>query len=248
MNPLANLTVPTNVVAATDSVGEVFLLDSGVHNLKIDTAYFGESRNGAISVNITFKGTGSTLRQTFYITSGKAKGQKTTYKDRNGAEHFLPGYTTVNDIGLLTVNKGIPDLDTEDKMVNIFDYSLRKEVPTKVPMIMDLLGKNITLGVIKQTVNKNVKNGEGKYVPSVSTIEGVTTFDTRDENEIDKVFRTSDHMTTAEVQTKETVATFMNDWKIKWEGKIRNRAQGATASGAVAGAPTGTKSGMFDRT
>jgi|LWDU01.1.fsa_nt_gi hypothetical protein len=238
MNPLTKVAVPSNVAEARDTVGGSFLLETGIHDLKIDTAYFGESAGGATSVNITFKGNGNTLRQTFWVTSGKAKGQKTTYKDRNGTEHFLPGYTAVDDIGLLSVGKGITELDTEEKMVNVFDFSLRKEVPTKVLMIMDLLNQDITLGVIKQTVDKNIKNGEGKYVPSGET---------RDENEVDKVFRTSDRMTTVELKAQVAVASFIDTWKERWDGKTRNRSVGVKASGATLGAPTGTKSGMFDR-
>ena len=237
MNPLGKLAPVGKVTEATDSVGGSFILESGVHDMKIDTAYFGESTGGATSVNITFKGNGNTLRQVIYVTSGRAKGQKSTYTDRNGEEHYLPGYTTANDICLLAVGKGIGEVDTDEKMVNVYDFSLRKEVPTKVLMIMDLLNQDITLGVIKQTVDTNIKNGEGKYVPSG---------DTRDENEVDKVFRTSDRMTVLEVKSKSPIAVFVDAWKEKWDGKTRNRAVGAKASGATSGAPTGTKSGMFD--
>ena len=62
--------------------------------------------------------------------------------------------------------------------------------------------------------------------------------ETRDENEIDKFFRASDRMTTAEIRAQATEAVFASSWEKKWSGKTRDRSK-SVASNGTAGAPAG---------
>jgi hypothetical protein len=111
--------------------------------------------------------------------------------------------------------------------VNLYSYEAKAEVPTKVQMVMELLNKDVIAGIVKQTVDKNVKTDAG-YVPSGET---------RDENEIDKFFRARDGMTTAEIRAQSEKAVFIDTWKAKNGPEfVRNKAKGAVAGG-TAGAP-----------
>lgn len=63
------------------------------------------------------------------------------YEDKNGNKNYLPGFIHANALALLTVGQEISGLDTETKVVNAYSAAAKAEVPTKVDMAMDLLGK-----------------------------------------------------------------------------------------------------------
>ena len=175
--------------------------------------------------------TGRDFRQTLWMTSGTAKGGNNFFVDKDGAKQYLPGFNIANSLALLTVGKEISDVDTETKVASVYSPEAKAEVPTKVEMLVELLGKEILVGLIKQTVDKTQKNDAGVYV---------ATGETRDENEIDKLFRASDRMTTVEIRAKATEAAFAAVWEAKWAGKTRDKAKGAASGVAgVPGAPKG---------
>jgi hypothetical protein len=228
---LNTLSKPTNVVAETDTIGGgSYLLDSDIYDMTIDTAWVGKSKGGAMNVNITLKAGNKTLRTVIYITSGDAKGNKTTYLDKNGAEHYLPGFSQIDSMCLLAIGKSITELETTKKVIKVFDPAVSKEVPTEVDMIMDLLGTTVKAGVLKQIVDKTAKNDRtGAYEP---------TGETREINEIDKFFRSRDGLTTAEIRAGEETATFCKTWETTYKGIVQNKAKGAgTASRPQAGMP-----------
>ena len=118
----------------------------------------------------------------------------------------------------------------------MYDFDLKKEVPTKVQVLMELDGKPITLGVIKEVVDKNTKNDAGVYVPSGET---------REQNEIDKVFNTETGLTVAEILADVDEAVFKGQWAEKNTGKTRNKAKGGAATAAPAAA--GPKKVLFQK-
>lgn len=240
MNMLANLKSDASIATEKDSVGGgSFILESGIYNATVNLAYITKSKGGALGLVLNLKtDADKEIRQTLWMTSGTEKGCK-NYYEKDGEKHYLPGFNHANSLALLTVGKEISELDTETKVVNVYSPEAKAEVPTKVDMIMDLLGKEITVGVIKQTVDKTKKNETtGAYEP---------TGETRDENEIDKLFRARDRMTTAEIRAQAEEATFANTWEAKWAGKTKDKSKGASgtagapkAAGA-AGAPAAAK-------
>lgn len=212
-----------------DFLGGFGVLESGVVDTTIELAYVTVSDGGAKALNCTFKTTdGRTLRQQFWMTSGTAKGCLPYFVNQKTLEKkFLPGYTIASHICLLAAGKRIATLPTEDKVINLYSYKESKEVMTKVDMVVDLLGKQITLGVVKQLVDKTKKNDQtGAYEP---------TGETRAENEVDKVFRTRDGMTVAEITAKATEAKFKGQWAAKWEGQVRDKSTKSTGAAGTAG-------------
>lgn len=230
MSILSNITIPTDIAASTDSVGGNGPLESGIYNFVIDNAYIDSSAGGAISVNFSFKDqSGREMRSTQYITSGNTKGCLPYYIDkRSGEKRALPGYEIANDISLIAIGEVINEVETETKTLSLYDYVAKKDVPKQKEVIMDLLGKEVTLGVLKVIEDKNVKNDQGAYVPSgeVRTI-----------NEIDKVFRTSDSMTVNEIRAEAKNAEFLEIWATKNTNVTRNKTKGVANTGASVGAP-----------
>lgn len=224
---LDRLQEDSSIQQETDSLGGFGPLDSGLYDMTIKHAYTGESKGGAMSITFAFTGANKeNLQQTIYVTAGKAKGGNNYYLDKAGNKQYLPGFTIANSIALLGAKKRIGELTTEKKTINIYNRELKKDAPTEVDMIMELVGKTVTLGVLKQTVDKNKLND--------ATNEYEPTGETRDENEIVKVFRASDGKTVAEILAKSETAEFKQRWADKWNGITKNKA---TGTGATAGAP-----------
>jgi len=227
---LANLKVAEELTKETDSVGSR-ILESDIYDFTIDTAYIGTSSGGATSLNLQLvTDSGQEFKTTIYVSSGTAKGCKPTYTDKkSGEEKPLPGFLQGNAICLLTIGKPIHTLETEEKVIKLYNHDAKEEIPTKVAMAVDLLGQKISMGIIKQTADKNVKNDQGVYVPSG---------DTKDENEEDKCFRAGDYLTTAEIRAGETEADFKDKWLTKNKGVTKMKAKSAGAgTGTTAGAP-----------
>ena len=228
MSLLANLTSDESIANEKDSVGGGGVLESNIYPSKVTLAYVTKSNGGALGLVIAAKTTeGRDIKQTLWMTSGTEKGCK-NYYEKDGQKNYLPGYLAANALALLTTGKEISGLETETKVVNVYNSDAKAEVPTKVEMVMDLLGKEILIGLIKQTVNKSKKDEvTGVYLP---------TGETRDENEIDKFFRASDRKTTAEIRAQVEEAKFADTWLEKWQGKVKDKSSKTAATGAP-GAP-----------
>ena len=226
---LENLQTDNTIEKDGDVIGGYSVLDTNVYDFTIEVAYIDYSKNtGAMSMNMHLKGAnGEQLKTQQWVASGDVKGNNNYYVDKKtNKKRYLPGFTIMNDIALLSVAKEIGQCAMEPKMVKLYDYDLRTEMPVEKTVITDLTNAHISLGVIKQTVDKNVQNGQGDYVPSGET---------RDENEVDKAFRTSDGFTTVEVTAESDSPVFKQKWLDKNLGVTRNK---------VKGVPAGVKSGM----
>lgn len=196
--------------------------ESGIYPAEITMAFLSESNSGAFALNVWLKNdNGQEMRQTIYMTSGRAKGQK-NYYERDGQMHYLPGFNVANSIALLTLGKNIGEVETVERVVSIYNFESRSEEPTKVECFVELIGQRALFGVQKQIDDKRtLDESTGKYVP---------TGETRELNEIDKVFRIKDKLTTMEIRAGVTEPNFHDNWLKKWEGVTRDRSEGGSAN------------------
>ena len=234
MSLFSGFNTSNDIAGEKDSVGGGFVLDSNVYLATVKLAYGTQSASQATALNLVLETEdGKEIRQQLWVSSGKEKGCVNYYTDKEGNKQYLPGFNMANSLCLLTVGKELAQVESETKVVNVYNKDAKAEVPTNVPMLMELLGKQVLVGLIKQTVDKNVKDATGAYVPSGET---------RDENEIDKFFRERDSKTTAEILAQTEEAVFINTWKDKWVGKVKDKTskQAGTAGAPKAGtAPAG---------
>lgn len=227
MNSFANLSTDPSIAQEKDVIGGGGVVDSDTYKSTVTLAYLEKSKGGALGVNLRLKTeSGREIRQVTWVTSGDKKGN-VNYYEKDGEKHYLPGFLLMNSLCLLTCGKELQEVAqaAENKLVKVYNYETKTEVPTEVPVLVDLLNKEIIAGVIKQIVDKNVKTDDGAYVPSGET---------REENEIDKFFRARDEMTTAEILAKAEKASFIHTWREKWKGQVRDKS---TKGAGVAGAP-----------
>lgn len=239
---LAALKTDDTIHNEKDSVGGgAGTVESGLYNSTVKMAYLGESSGGAMSLTLHLNTDSGEIRHTTYITSGRAKGQK-NYYEKDGEKNYLPGFNVANSLCLLTVGKEISEMVTEDKVIKIYDFTAKEEVPTTVPVLTELLGQPIIAGIIKQTVDKNknvAAEGAAKdYQP---------TGETRDENEIDKFFKASNGLTTAEIRAGATEPAFRDTWSTINTGVTKMKAKGAKASAGGRAQTSGAFGGTADK-
>lgn len=216
---------------AEDRLGGAQPLESGIYDAVVKMAYAGESARGAAFVTVIFDINGRELRSTQYVT--KATGEN-YYADKNDPKkkHPLPGFTVINDLCLLTTGEELSDQNTEEKLVKIYDFETKKEVPTEVPVLVDLLNKEIKVGLVREIVWKTKRDDSGNWVD---------TNETRMQNEIDKLFHHETMKTVVEYRQEVETPEFYNAWKERNTGRDRDRtAGGAGASGSTGAGSTGT--------
>jgi hypothetical protein len=187
-------------------------------------------------LNIDLEGqNGEKYSEALYMTSGEDKGCKNYYEDKEKNKRFLPGFIHANALALLTAGKEIGLLDSEKKIIEIYNPETKKKEPQEVPMVMELLGQPIRVGILRVRKNKNTKSGE-KYV---------ATNDEQISNEIDKFFRAEDGLTVPELAAGETEAKFLDEWKKRWDGKTKDQFKEVKGGAAAAksGAPTSKPAG-----
>lgn len=232
-----NLKSDDSIQQEKDTLGGGGVLDSGLYDLDIDHAYVSKSTGGAMALNVKLSNKqGQRVSAQLWMTSGTAKGCKNYYEGKDGQKSYLPGFLLANALCLLTVGKEISALTPEEKVIPIWDFEAKKELPTKVNAVVELFGKSITAGVLKEVVDKNKDTGtvdaSGKKIYAASG-------ETREQNEIDKFFRAKDGMTVAEIRGGATAPEFKTAWAEKNTGAVRNKAKGAK-SGDPVSAKTGT--------
>lgn len=235
MSLFKNLASDDSIQNEVDTLGGGGAVESGLYDLKIKNAYVKMADSEAMSIVLVLVDpkTKKELRFQEYVTSGKEKGCK-NYYEKNGEKHYLPGYNNINAVTLLTVGKELHEMQTEEKLVPQWDNVAKKEVPQKAQVLVDLVNEDITLGILQVLENKTKWNEATKkreVLPETRTV-----------NQLDKVFRSTDHLTVAEVRARATEPKFYGQWGDKNTGNTRDKTTtptaGASASnGAVAGKP-----------
>lgn len=164
---LENLNIETDVEGADEDFipGGNFTLDTGAYPMTVKLAYLGESQGGAMNVTLWLEEVGGNRqhRETFYVTSGKAKGQKNTFVDRSGTKRLLPGMEAMNQLATITTGAPLATQKTEAKIVKLYDFDERKELPKEVPVITAMLGKPVLVLITKKRENKR-QNVGGEWV------------------------------------------------------------------------------------
>lgn len=213
-----------------DRLGGFSVKSSDAYLAEIKAAYAIQSQGGAHGVVLVLNLDGGEYTETVYVTNKQGENWFLNRNDKT-KKVPLPGFTTINDICLVTTNKPLSEQDTEEKVVKVYDFDEGKELPKTVPMLVDLVGQKFWAGIIQQTVDKNQKNDStGVYEP---------TGETRDENVIEKVFHEPTKMTVVEATEGATEAVFFEKWVEKNKGVTRNKAKGASSIGGKSGRPGG---------
>lgn len=207
-------------------------LDSQVLDGVIEVAYLDKSKGGATSLTLHVKHKDGVFKTSLWLTGGDKKGNNNFYT-KDGEDHYLPGFVIADHIALIATGEDIGTLceDTVTKAIKVRDFKLKADVNKEFETIEELQGQEVSLGVIKSLVDKKDKvedaNGKVTYVPNGET---------REENEITKVFSPDDGRTVTEMIAEADEAEFITEWKEAYDGVVINKAKGAAQNGS-AGSP-----------
>lgn len=202
-------------------------LESGVYPAKIDLAFLQKSGGGALMMHVHYKTDTAMVKQRFVLTSGDAKGNRNYFTDQEGNQRPLPDLLRAENLAQLACGKGFGQLSTAEKTVKLWSYEEQSEVPTKKEVVMDLLGKQVQIGVLKVSQNKRAQEN-GNWVD---------TADKQEVNEVDKLFG-ADGKTLTEAQAKEP-GTFIDTWKKKFENKVIDKYKPVAGKAPTVGAGPG---------
>lgn len=210
------------------------VLDSDIYSATIDLAYLEKAASGSLQMHVVFKTDTSTVRDRFTLTSGDAKQNRNYYIDQKGVQRPLPDLLRAHHLARVAVDKGLDQLTTQEKTIKLYDFSAQEERPVKKEVFVDLIGKDVQLGLLKVVQNKRVQQGS----------VWVDTDETKEVNEVNKFFN-SDGQTATEQAANEP-GSFREKWLTKNQGTVVNRAKkGSTASSAPAVSTPSTTKSLF---
>lgn len=222
MNFLAQID-DTGVDRAEDRTGGFHRLDSDIYQATIKTAFAGESAGGAMFVTLICDIKGIEYRETLYISN---RNKEVFYKTNNGRKAPIPGYALFKNICIICTGKEPNKLTTEEKVIKIWDFESGSEQLKSVPVVTELTGKDVALGIVKELVNKRKKNQKGEYV-EVAEFNEV--------NRITAVFHPTKKLTVNEaIDGKEP--HFWDAWLKDNQGKTKDRRkvkEGDSSFGSV---------------
>lgn len=203
-------------------------LDTDIYDVTIKAFYAGKSGGGAHNISIIgVLPDGKEYRETVYITNKKGENFFLN-KDDKTKKVPLPGFTIIDDICLIVTGKPLAEQDFEEKTLNLWDFDAKKELPKAVQCATEVHGGKVKLGIWKKLENKNAKNeATGEYEP---------TAETREVNNIDKVYHPEMLLTVAEARAGKDEPEFHGKWLDKNKGTVRDEreikdGQGGTKSG-----------------
>ena len=210
----------------TDRLGGFQIRTTDIYPATIKAAYAGQSAGGARNVTIVAELPDGEYSETIYVTNKKGENWFPNQNDKS-KKVPLPGFTTIDDICLVTTGKPLAEQETEEKTIKLYDSEAKKELPKAVPMLVEALGLEVSLGIVKVLENKNEKQGD-EYVP---------TAETRELNATDKVFHTETRMTVVEAREGAEVAKFWDSWLERNKGNTRDKRTIKDGQAGTAGAP-----------
>lgn len=209
-----------------DTLGGGGVQDTGLYGFTLDSAYFTEAKSSALGIVLNLVlDSGAKYSETFYVTTGKEKGCN-PYYEKNGEKTYLPSYVKMNSFVEAVTGKEISLQNTEERVVDIYDYETQTTIPTKVEMLVDLLKTTGFVGVHKIRSNKQIK-GDNGYIDSP---------DERFTNQIDKFFNANKQ--THSEQSAGVEASFVTKWVEKFGNNVIDRYK--EVKGVAAGAPRAT--------
>jgi hypothetical protein len=176
---------------------------------------------------------GTEYKETLYVTNKKGENWYPNKQDPKKKEQMM-GFIIADDLALLTTGFPLANQSFEEKVVNIYDFDLKKEVPTNVPVIVDMIGKEVSVAIERGTENKQAKDSSGVYQ---------NTAETRDVNNIIKVYHAETGRTVSEFKGNVTEPVHRDGWLARYKGKTRNKVKTVEGSSGLPGGaakPTGS--------
>ncbi len=213
-----------NLEQATDVVGGFTQRETDIYTGVVKLAYVGKSDGGASNISFIIDIDGQEHRETVYFTNKQGENFYVDKKDSK-KKHPLPGFTTVNDMCLVTTGKPLAQQDAQEKVVKLYDFEERKEVPKAVTVLIDMLNQPVSLALGQILQNKKVKDASGTYVPTAETFTSV---------QIEKVMHPGQNNKTVLEISSGADAKYADAWLAQHKGKVRDKRTIKTGDSSAA--------------
>jgi hypothetical protein len=145
-----------------------YINKTGAYDVIVKKAYMDTSSGGAICFNLVLETEDSKqINITEYISNTKKEVYYTDKKD--GTKKFMPSYTRMKNIDFLLTGKPQQNPKTELKKVKIYDYDAKAELIKDKEVLVEWVGKPLTILCMKKKYWKQVKDSSGAYVNTSET-------------------------------------------------------------------------------
>lgn len=217
-----------------DRLGGGFqLFDSGLYeSATVKMAYAGKSNTAgsqAASLTVLYDIGGKEFRETYWVTNKEGQNFKT---NDAGKKEMQAGYAQMDELSLILTGKPLNQQPSEEKLVKIFNYEQKKDIPESRHTMSDWEGKTVTLGILRTMENKQKKDDKGNYVD---------TPETREKNSVHKFFDPESGLTVPEAKAGQTEPKFRDSWVKKYQGvtQDRRRIKDGGQAGSAGAPPAG---------
>ena len=217
MTKLSKFKKTSDVTETKESVGGGYYVpESGVYQYTVTKAYLDESAKGSMFLGLELTSAEHTFNHSLYFTTNKQNGQEVFYKTKDGKKKYLPSFLLVDSLCQLLTEKDFGDQDVEEKLIKLYDKAAGKEVGKKREVLVDLLGKDILVGVIKSL--EDSYRDPSKEVTRLS---------------IDKFFDVDSKLTAQEIENDMEKPDFYEKWIDKNKGVTKDERELSLPSASV---------------
>lgn len=224
MNMFSKMTTD-GMAPEEDRLGGYQVLATDIYKGVIEVMYAVKSRSSqSQGLTFSFKSDcGKNFNHTGYITN---RNNENTYIDKTDkvTKHLLPSWLEMDSLCLMATGLPLIEQETEQKIVNVYNYDLKKGVPTEVTVFTGLTNARIAIAIQETTVDVTKKNDAGQYIPNGEV---------KSENAVAKFFHEESMRTSSEVMTGQEESIFASKWLDKNKGKVHNKAKGAAGKAGV---------------
>lgn len=209
MNLFAKLQGQAQQITTEDKDFESFgPLTAGTYPAKIRIAYMDNYASGAIflGLELVLMVNGAEQRYKEQICMSNKDG-KLTYTSKEGEVRPLPGYQLADTLCKLVTSKPFFEMSSETKAIKLYDKETRKEEVKEREVLMDLINKELMVGILTEKRDHYSKEGET-----------VTT------NKIDKLFTITGHSLSEMIAHGiDKEPEYIQKWNEKNKGKVQDR-------------------------
>ena len=171
-NIFANTKPATKFEVEDDFIGGGGILDTDIYPATIKYAYIGKAKHSDarnLTLCLLIDGKIEVTRQIWMVNR---EGSVTRINPKTKKEENLRGYNQVNSLCMLLASKDISEMDQEEKVLNLYDFESKKEIPQTVDCFVELHGCELQVAIQKQIEDKTAKNeSTGDWEPTGETRE-----------------------------------------------------------------------------
>lgn len=235
MNLLAKLQNQAQQITTEDKDFESFgPLTADTYPAKVRLAYMDTYASGAVflGLELVLMVNGSEQRYKEQICMSTKDG-KLTYTSKAGEVRALPGYQLVDTLCKVVALKPFFEMSSETKAIKLYSKETRKEEVKEREVLMELINKELMVGLITEKRDHYSKQGE-----------------TITSNKIDKLFTITGHSLSEMIASGiDKEPEYITRWTKKNKGQVQDRTtqksfHAASATANTAQASTATTS-MF---